>query len=50
MNSPTETAASVHHFLFSGVTKRFILGDLRSELARAKLADTNSGPQVGLRA
>ena len=25
MNSPTDTAASVHHFLFSGVTKRFIL-------------------------
>ena len=22
MNSPTDTAASVHHFLFSGVTKR----------------------------
>ena len=25
MNSPTDTAPSVHHFLFSGVTKRCIL-------------------------
>ena len=34
MNSPTDTAASVHHFLFSGVTKRCILGYLPEVSAR----------------
>ena len=50
MNSPTDTAASVHHFLFSGVTKRFMLGYLPTKLAAAKLADANPSAQVGLRA
>ncbi len=34
MNSPTDTAASVHHFLFSGVTKRFIPWHLPEVSAR----------------
>ena len=42
MKSPNDTAASVHHFLFSGVTKRCIFR-LPSMLVRAKLADANSG-------
>src|SRR5579885_1403843 len=38
MNNPTETAASVHHFLFSGVTRRCSMRSSPSKLARAKLA------------
>ena len=53
MNRPTDTAASVHHFLFSGVTKRShpSIHLPRAKLARAKLADANRlRPHVGLRA
>ena len=40
MNSPTDTAPSVHHFLFSAVTKRCIRSPfLVRKLARAKLAE-----------
>src|SRR4051812_28932286 len=39
-NSPTDTAPSVHHFLFSGVTNLFIPRP-PSTLVRAKLAHAN---------
>src|SRR5665213_2574346 len=43
MNSPTETAPSVHHFLFSGVTNRCTIeiSPSRLTLAGAKLAAAN---------
>jgi hypothetical protein len=36
MNSPTETAASVHHFLFSSVTNRCICHHLFSTKVSAR--------------
>ena len=49
MNSPTDTAASVHHFLFSGVTKRCIRGPLSGspEVSRPKLATANLPGRAG---
>ena len=46
MKSPTETAPSVHHFLFSSVTNRCIPLPFRPKLALAKLTDANAPRQA----